>query len=60
MKPMIRLVVLVLAVLASVTTLASAAKTQTEPSSCVDFCSIVYCAGSQTCGPTAGGCGCHD
>jgi hypothetical protein len=57
MKLMIRLVALALVALASFTTLPSAAK---APPACADFCAIVFCEGSQTCGPTATGCACHD
>ena len=60
MKPMIRLVALALIALASFTTLSSAAKARVLPPSCADFCAIVFCDGSQTCGPTATGCACHD
>ena len=58
MKSMVRLVALALVVLASFTTLASAAKQEPDP--CASFCSIVFCEGSQICGPTATGCRCHD
>jgi len=61
MKPMVRLVALVLVALASFTPLPSAAKTKDlDPQSCTNFCAIVFCDGSQICGPTATGCGCHD
>lgn len=56
MKPMVRLVVLVLVTLASFTALPLAAK----PPACASFCAIVFCDGSQTCGPTPTGCACHD
>jgi hypothetical protein len=56
MKPMARLVALLLLVLASFTALPSAAKL--DP--CASFCAIVFCDGSQTCGLTATGCACHD
>ena len=59
MKPIVRLVALVLVVLASFTTLSAAAKTQASDP-CASFCSIVFCPGSQTCGLTATGCACHD
>lgn len=67
MKPIIRLVALVLVTLASLTTVPLAAQTYQVlwPKSCTDFCAIVLCAYPQTCGPFVDStgtqrCGCHD
>ena len=66
MKPMIRLVALVLVVLASFTALPSAAQIQPLlPKSCAQLCAIILCAFPQTCGPFVDStgtqrCGCHD
>lgn len=67
MKPMIRLVALVLVLLASLTTLPSAAQNYELlwPKSCPELCAIILCAFPQTCGPFVDStgtqrCGCHN
>ncbi|HVR97794.1 MAG TPA: hypothetical protein VMW27_14345 [Thermoanaerobaculia bacterium] len=67
MRPMIRLIALVLVILASATTLPSAAQTVQPllPKTCAQLCAIVLCLFPQTCGPYVDStgtprCGCHD
>lgn len=64
MKPMIRLVVLVLVVAASLTSLPSSAQTPIWPKTCPELCAIIFCAFPSTCGPFVDStgtlrCGCH-
>ena len=66
MKPMIRLLALVLVVLASLSALPSAAQIQPLlPKTCPELCAMILCAFPQTCGPYVDStgtqrCGCHD
>ena len=66
MKPMLRLLALVLVVLASLSALPSAADTQPLlPKSCAELCARILCAFPQTCGPFVDStgtqrCGCHN
>jgi hypothetical protein len=66
MKPMKRLVALVLVLLASLTALPSAAQVVVLwPKTCPELCAIILCAYPQTCGTFVDStgvqrCGCHD